>query len=89
MKINLKKNKLVYVREVVLKYKDKPVDPKFENIRIFDTSIIYELFKDLQNETKEKLITVAELLYIHSDSILENEEEIKEAEEIGDFIEEN
>lgn len=36
----------------------------------------------------EKLITVAELIYIHSDQILENEEELKETVEGEDFLDE-
>ena len=60
MKLNfLKKNEPVYIREVMLQFKDKPVDAKFANTPIVDPDIVYELFSDLKDNAKETLLTIS------------------------------
>lgn len=60
MKKTKKKQRPVYLRELQIKFKKKrvknniPVDKPMT-----DSQLVYELFQDLQNETKEKLITIS------------------------------
>lgn len=51
--------KYIYLREIEIKYKIKKVNRKKESgKKVNGPDIVYELFSDLQNETKEKLIVI-------------------------------
>ncbi|MBW3568369.1 MAG: DNA repair protein RadC [Proteobacteria bacterium] len=55
-----KKNQPMYIREIELRYKKRRVKseaPVHEPLT--DAKKVYELFSDLQNEAKEKLITIS------------------------------
>jgi len=54
-----KKRKYTYLREIEIKYKTKKVNrKKAGGEKVNSPDIVYELFSDLQNETKEKLIVI-------------------------------
>jgi len=56
-----KKNKAMeytYLREIEIKFKNKKVAKKAINTPVYCPEVVVELFRDLQNETKEKLIAV-------------------------------
>ncbi|MBI3563369.1 MAG: DNA repair protein RadC [Gammaproteobacteria bacterium] len=49
-----------YIREIEIRYKKHPVDANAPvNEPLTDPRRVYELFSDLQNEAKEKLITIS------------------------------
>lgn len=51
---------LTYIREIELRYKKRRVDSDVAvNEPLTDPRMVYELFSDLQNEAKEKLITIS------------------------------
>ena len=53
------KNKNVYLKEIEIKYKIKKVkSDKYIGEEITGADIVAKLFADLQNETKEKFITI-------------------------------
>jgi len=51
--------KPVYLREVQIRFKKKRVKSELVNKPLVDSRLVYELFQDLQNEAKEKLITIS------------------------------
>ncbi|MCP4481545.1 MAG: hypothetical protein GY817_01775 [bacterium] len=53
------KKETVYLRELNMQYKKKRVSSKFKDVQLVDTKLVYELFSDLQNESKEKIITIS------------------------------
>ncbi|MCP3659612.1 MAG: hypothetical protein GY830_04515 [Bacteroidetes bacterium] len=53
------KKEIVYLREINMKYKKKRVSAKFKDVQLIDTKLVYELFSDMQNESKEKIITIS------------------------------
>lgn len=50
--------KYSYLREIEIKYKYKKVEDKVIGNKVINASTIVKLFSDLQNDSKEKLITV-------------------------------
>ncbi len=58
-KNKMKKDKIVYLREIEIRYKNKRVKNKSTPCGVISCAgDAAELFRDLENETKEKLITV-------------------------------
>ncbi|MCP4481835.1 MAG: JAB domain-containing protein [bacterium] len=53
------KKETVYLRELNMKYKKRRVSSKFKDIQLIDTKLVYELFKDMRNESKEIIITIS------------------------------
>ena len=53
-----KKMEYTYLREIEVKFKNKKVAKKAIDTTVYCPEVIVELFRDLQNETKEKLIAV-------------------------------
>ncbi len=54
------KQKYTYLREIQLKFKKKRIKSNIPiNKPLTDSQLVYNLFQDLQNETKEKLITIS------------------------------
>jgi len=53
-----KSRKYTYLREIEIKYKVKKVRNKTGGEKVYSTHVVYELFSDLQNDTKEKLIAI-------------------------------
>jgi phosphate:Na+ symporter len=76
------------------KMHDVLVNGKLDKL-IRDRLITSKMATSLMNDSAlvaricEKLITVAELIYINADTILEREEHVEEPVEGGDFLEEN
>ena len=54
----MKKEKAKYVREIVIKYKTRKAGKGLEGEKVTGPETVVRLFKDLQNETKEKLIVI-------------------------------
>jgi DNA repair protein RadC len=54
----MKKEKAKIVREIVIKYKTRRLDTEIEGEKVTGPEVVVQLFKDLQNETKEKLIVI-------------------------------
>ncbi|MBU6951623.1 JAB domain-containing protein [Hahella sp. HN01] len=55
-----KDNRPTYIREIDIRYKKKRVKSSAPvNVPLTDPTLVFELFSDLQNEAKEKLITVS------------------------------
>jgi len=54
----MKKEKAKFVREIVIKYKIKKLETEIEGEKVTGPEMVVQLFKDLQNETKEKLIVI-------------------------------
>lgn len=90
--LNEQHNKLKRLQKKA-KYHDVLINGKLDEL-IRDKKINSKMATSLMNDSAlvaricEKLITIAELLYIESDSILENDELYSE-EEISEFFEEN
>ena len=55
---NQKRSTVTYLREIEIKYKKSKISEGM-NPQITNPEIIVELFRDLQNETKEKMICVS------------------------------
>jgi DNA repair protein RadC len=51
-------NKYSYLREIEIKYKRQKVEDKAIGHKVINAATIVRLFADLQNDSKEKLITV-------------------------------
>lgn len=51
--------KQVYIKEIEINYKKKRIKSKFNNVKLTDPKIVYELFSDLQNDSKEKIIAIS------------------------------
>ncbi len=54
----MKKEKAKFVREIVVKYKTRKLGKGIEGEKVTGPETVVQLFKDLQNETKEKLIVI-------------------------------
>lgn len=54
----MKKGKAKFVREIVVKYKIRKLGKGIEGEKVIGPETVVQLFKDLQNETKEKLIVI-------------------------------
>jgi DNA repair protein RadC len=54
----MKKEKAKYVREIIIKYKTRKLGKGIQGEKVTGPETVVRLFKDLQNETKEKLIVI-------------------------------
>ncbi|MCP4481502.1 MAG: hypothetical protein GY817_01560 [bacterium] len=48
-----------YLREVSIQFKEKQVNSKFADLGSVDQEVLFDLFKDLESDRKEKLITIS------------------------------
>jgi phosphate:Na+ symporter len=91
--INIQYEKLLALQQKA-KMHDVLVNGKLDKL-IRDRLLTSKMATSLMNDSAlvaricERLITVAELLYINADTILEREEDIREVDSDGDFLEEN
>lgn len=54
----MKKEKAKYIREIIIKYKARKVGKEIKGAKVTGPETVVRLFKNLQSETKEKLIVI-------------------------------